>query len=195
MQNLSRGLSAVAAAAFITAAVATPAMADRVEQVGQESGELSQALAWFNSPRYAPNQAVPPGAFPSAASYAASTTSVNSTAWTELGPYSYFPDNRRYIDPVWSNSGSGSGFNTGRITAVAVAPDGTVFVGAAGGGVWRSTDSAHQQWTPVFDHQRTTAIGALAIVPGQSGGYTVYAGTGEPTVNLDSYAGIGVLAS
>jgi hypothetical protein len=30
------------------------------------------------------------------------------------------------------------------MTAVVVAPDGSVFAGGAGGGVWRATDAAHQ---------------------------------------------------
>ena len=87
--------------------------------------------------------------------------------------------------------------NTGRLTGVAVALNGDVYVAGAGGGVWRSTDSAHQQWTPVFDSQQTTAEGALAVVPvgDRTSDYTVYAGTGEPTINLDSYAGVGILAS
>src|ERR671932_1706121 len=59
---------------------------------------------------------------------------------------------------------------------------------------WRSTDAAHQAWTPFFDNQQTTAEGAVAVV-GSGGNYTVYAGTGEPTINLDSYAGVGILAS
>jgi photosystem II stability/assembly factor-like uncharacterized protein len=68
--------------------------------------------------------------------------------------------------------------------------------GGAGGGVWKSTDSPHQQWTPLFDRMDTMAIGTLAVIPNATGkGYTVYAGTGEPTINLDSYAGVGVLAS
>jgi hypothetical protein len=89
---------------------------------------------------------------------------------------------------------SGSGYNTGRITGVAAAPNGDVYAAGAGGGVWRSTDSAHQQWTPVFDTQQTTSEGALAVIPAGDGNpshYTVYAGTGEPTINLDSYAGVG----
>jgi len=32
----------------------------------------------------------------------------SGTPWQELGPYRYFPDNRNYIDPFFSNSGSGS---------------------------------------------------------------------------------------
>ena len=122
---------------------------------------------------------------------------VDATSWSELGPYAYFPDDRRYLVAPFSNSGSGSGYNTGRITGIAVAPDGTVYAGGAGGGVWKSTDAAHQQWTPLFDGQSTRWRSARStVVPKRAAsGYTVYAGTGEPTINLDSYAGVGVLAS
>jgi hypothetical protein len=107
---------------------------------------------------------------------ASNVPSINSTPWAELGPYSYFPDDRRYIAPNFSDSGSGSGYNTGRLTGVAVAPNGDVYVAGACGGVWRSTDSAHEQWTPVFDTQQTTTEGALTVVPagdGNANHYTV----------------------
>ncbi len=161
---------------------------------GDEALELRDSLAAFLGPRSAPSTAVNPRAFAAAATIADSVPSIDSTPWQELGPYAYFPDDRNYIDPVFSNSGSGSGFNTGRITGVAVAPNGDVYAAGAGGGIWRSTDPAHQSWTPVFDNEQTTAEGAVTVV-GSGSTYTVYAGTGEPTINLDSYAGIGILAS
>src|SRR2546427_663735 len=77
--------------------------------------------------------------------------------------------------------------------AVAEAPGGALFAGAADGGVWKSSD-AGQHWTPVFDMQDTLSIGAL-LVTSSGGGYTVYAGTGEANTSSDSYGGIGVLAS
>jgi photosystem II stability/assembly factor-like uncharacterized protein len=176
--------------------MAATAVAGEKEEhdAGGESAEISQSVMSFMAPRQAPGEAVAPGAYPAARQYAAGVASVDSTKWTELGPYAYFPDNHDYISEPFSNSGSGSGFNTGRITGVAVAPDGSVFAGGAGGGVWRSTDAAHQSWTPLWDAQSTMAVGTLAVVP-KGSGYTVYAGTGEPTINLDSYAGVGVLAS
>ena len=131
---------------------------------GDESLELRDSLAAFLGPRSAPATAVNPRAFAAAATTADTVPSIDSTPWRELGPYSYFPDNRDYIDPVFSNSGSGSGFNTGRITGVAVAPNGDVYAAGAGGGIWRSTDAAHQAWTPVFDNEQTTAEGAVTVV-------------------------------
>jgi hypothetical protein len=193
-----RLVAAVSATLALLALTTAPALGAEKGKVGDESMELRESLASFFGPRSAPATTVAPDAFAAAATTASDVPSIDSTPWQELGPYSYFPDNHNYIDPCCSNSGSGAGFNSGRITGVAVAPDGDVYAAGAGGGVWRSDDSAHQSWTPVFDTQQTTAEGALAVVPSPGGDpsdYTVYAGTGEPTINLDSYAGIGVLAS
>src|SRR4051794_26773990 len=191
----SRCVAAFAVSLAVFGATAATAAAEK-DAPGEESAEVTQAINSFMAPRQAPAEQIAPGAFPAARQYASTVAPVDATSWQELGPYAYFPDDRRYIDPVWSNSGSGSGFNTGRITGIAVAPDGTVFAGGAGGGVWKSTDAAHQQWTPLFDRMDTMAIGTLSVVPNATGrGYTVYARTGEPTINLDSYARVGVLAS
>ena len=67
---------------------------------------------------------------------------------------------------------------SGRVTAIeAVAGDpDTVWVGAASGGVWKSTDGA-LTWTPVFDDQPVSSIGALAIDPRDPD--IVWVGTGE----------------
>jgi hypothetical protein len=198
MRTSDRVVAVVTCALALLAFGAASALAAEPHEDGDESLELRASLAAFLGPRTAPATTVNPEAFPAAVTTADAVPSIDSTPWQELGPYSYFPDDRRYIDPDFSNSGSGSGYNTGRITGVAVAPNGDVYAAGAGGGVWRSTDAAHQQWTPVFDTQQTTAEGALAVIPagdGNPGHYTVYAGTGEPTINLDSYAGVGVLAS
>ncbi len=54
----------------------------------------------------------------------------------------------------------------GRVTSVAgSAHDPNLYyIGAAGGGVWKSTDGG-AAWTPVFDKQSVGAIGAVAIDP------------------------------
>jgi hypothetical protein len=53
----------------------------------------------------------------------------------------------------------------------------TVYVGAADGGIWKTTD-AGINWRPVFDDKDVSAIGALAVA--SSAHDTVWAGTGEP---------------
>src|SRR5919199_672547 len=131
---MRRALIALLAVAALMGAMAATAVAEQKEhEAGGEASEISQSVMSFMAPREAPGEAIAPGAYPAARQYAAGVASVDSTKWTELGPYAYFPDDHRYISEPFSNSGSGSGFNTGRITGVAVAPHGTVFAGGARG--------------------------------------------------------------
>jgi len=53
----------------------------------------------------------------------------------------------------------------------------TVYIGAANGGIWKTTDNGIN-WAPIFDDKDVSAIGALAVAP--SAHETVWAGTGEP---------------
>ncbi len=66
----------------------------------------------------------------------------------------------------------------GRIASIAGVPGDlrTWYLGAATGGVWKSTDDGNT-YSPVFDKQDAMAIGALAV--SQSEPNTVWAGTGE----------------
>ena len=52
-----------------------------------------------------------------------------------------------------------------------------VYVGAADGGIWKTSD-AGTNWTPVFDHEDVSAVGALAMAPSDHN--EIWAGTGEP---------------
>ena len=84
--------------------------------------------------------------------------------------------------------------SSGRVTAVAVDPNdtNTVYLGAAEGGIWKTTDGG-LNWTPLTDQQASLAIGSLAIDPNNSS--SIYAGTGEGNFNVDAYYGAGVLKS
>ena len=53
----------------------------------------------------------------------------------------------------------------------------TVYIGAADGGIWKTSD-AGINWRPIFDDKDVSAIGALAVAP--SAHDVVWAGTGEP---------------
>ncbi len=53
----------------------------------------------------------------------------------------------------------------------------TVYIGAADGGIWKTSD-AGIRWRPMFDDKDVSAVGALAVAP--SAHDTVWAGTGEP---------------
>lgn len=82
----------------------------------------------------------------------------------------------------------------GRVRAIAQHPTktGVYFIGAAAGGVWKTEDGG-VTWTTTFDKESALAIGALAI--DYSNPSVIYAGTGEYTVNSDSYLGNGVFKS
>jgi photosystem II stability/assembly factor-like uncharacterized protein len=82
---------------------------------------------------------------------------------------------------------------SGRIAAVdAVAADPlTVYVGAASGGVWKSTDAA-VNFKPVFD-DHPQSIGAVAIDP--SSPEVVWVGTGESWARNSVSVGFGVYKS
>jgi photosystem II stability/assembly factor-like uncharacterized protein len=66
----------------------------------------------------------------------------------------------------------------GRVAAVAGTPqdDQLYYLGTAGGGVWRSVNGG-ATWQPVFEKQKVSAVGAVAIDPTNE--KVVWAGTGE----------------
>lgn len=80
---------------------------------------------------------------------------------------------------------------SGRVSAIAVDPSdpATVYVGTAGGGVYRSINSG-ANWTPIFDEANSLAIGALALAPSDPD--ILYVGTGESALSADSAFGVGL---
>src|SRR5579859_5144874 len=187
-------LAAVAALAFSTGLGQGSAASGSNKNAGDESQAAADAQNWFTEQRLAPNDVVNDNAFAAVGPAANSLPTVGG-AWTErtpaTGPGVDFSDSPQYIDPTsnFSNSGAGDRWVAGRMTSLAAGPGGVLYAGAADGGVWKSTD-AGSTWTPIFDNQGTTSIGALLVV-----GSTLYVGTGEANTSSDSYAGIGVLAS
>ena len=51
----------------------------------------------------------------------------------------------------------------------------TIYVAAASGGVWKSTNKG-TTWTPIFDHEKTSVMGVVAINPRDPN--VVWVGTG-----------------
>lgn len=68
----------------------------------------------------------------------------------------------------------------------------TVYVGAAGGGLWKTTDGG-LTFAPVFDDQAIASIGDLAVAP--SNPEVVYVGTGEASPRNSVSYGDGVYKS
>jgi photosystem II stability/assembly factor-like uncharacterized protein len=90
----------------------------------------------------------------------------------------------------------GSAAMSGRISALAgySEPSGrlTLFVGAASGGVWKSTDGG-TTFKPVFDEQPAQSIGAIAIDP--SAPQNLWVGTGESWTRNSVSIGTGIYKS
>jgi len=113
-------------------------------------------------------------------------------AWTLIGPSGG-------IDPDITTFSGRQYVTSGRITALAMTPtcttnDCKLWVGAAGGGVWRTNKAlvANPNWTFISGSFATNAIGTLIA---DTATHTLYAGTGEPNASADSEAGFGIYKS
>jgi len=82
----------------------------------------------------------------------------------------------------------------GRVRGIAVdqVNAGTVYIAAAAGGVWKTTDNG-TSWVALTDTLSALASGTVTIDPTNPN--AVYFGTGENTANIDRYEGDGVFRS
>lgn len=117
----------------------------------------------------------------------------NGAAWISLGPSS-----------ATEGGASGSGNFSGRVAALAISPTCTLngpcrlWVGAAGGGVWRTDDAMHPddpKWRWIGEGLGTNNIGSLLVDPNDESGNTIYVGTGETNSPQNSGAGTGLYRS
>ena len=108
---------------------------------------------------------------------------LNASTWTAVGPA-----------PILLGQTPGRMPVSGRVVAIAADPTDarTIYVAAAGGGVWKTTDGG-TKWRPLTDDQETLFMGALAVAP--SNPNVIYAGTGEADYSGDSFYGRGILKS
>ncbi len=92
----------------------------------------------------------------------------------------------------WRNVGNANFM--GRLSDVVgiPGPSKTIFVAAAAGGIWKSTNNGNT-WRPVFDDKRVISMGMLAIAPSDT--MQVWAGTGEPNSRNSIEPGFGVYKS
>ncbi len=156
---------------------------------------ISLLMVTFSFPTFAQRDGAPehdlglkwtprrPELFPTARTNAQTPPSIplSATTWTAIGPA---PLNS--VDVTFNVSG--------RISAIAASPTdpNKIYVAAAGGGVWRTSDGGNT-WTPLTDTQTSLSMGALALA--RSNPLVLYAGTGEANNGLDSNFGRGILTS
>ncbi|MBV9342176.1 MAG: glycosyl hydrolase, partial [Acidobacteria bacterium] len=91
----------------------------------------------------------------------------------------------------WRNIGP---FRGGRVLTVAGIPGDprTYYFGGVAGGIWKSTDSG-VSWKPLFEHETTSSMGAIAIA--DSNHNVIYAGSGEGCIRGNMSYGDGVYKS
>jgi hypothetical protein len=161
---------------------------------------LDGFVTHFYGQRSAPAKRIPAGAFPAAVDEASAVDQASArvagaaATWRSAGPQPVNSEDPTYQDPVVNNFGAGWGIDAGRVTAVAVDPrnDDTIYMGAADGGIWKTTDGG-ATWASIGDELDTQAIGAIAIATGSPD--TLYVGTGEAVTSQDAYFGLGVYRS
>ena len=98
---------------------------------------------------------------------------------------------RLFAGLTWRQIGPFRGGRVAAVTGVPAEPE-TYYLGAALGGVWKTTDGGHE-WKPMFDAQHIGSIGAVAV--SASDPNVVYVGTGESAPREDVSFGNGVYKS
>lgn len=98
-------------------------------------------------------------------------------AWIPIGPEGV--DYSAAFPERW-------GVCAGRVRAIAVHPANAniVYIGAASGGIWKTTDGG-STWASLSDDLACLSFGAIAIDPVDPA--NVYAGSGEANLSLDNY--------
>ncbi len=83
---------------------------------------------------------------------------------------------------------------SGRVTAIdaVVSNPNIIYIGTAAGGVWKS-ENGGLSFTPIFDGEKVSSIGAVAI--NQSNPYEIWVGTGEGNPRNSVSSGYGVYHS
>lgn len=144
------------------------------------------AVAPLPSPT--PTPVVAPSTPPSSAPTVAPASSAKPSAKPKASPTPSSP----YAQLKWREVGPAA--SGGRVAAVAgsATDPNLYYIGAAGGGVWKS-DNSGQTWDPVFDDQDVQSIGAVTIAP--SDDKTIWVGSGETNPRNDVMLGTGVFKS
>src|SRR5438034_1060556 len=100
-------------------------------------------------------------------------------------------DEKLFNGMRWRQIGPFRGGRALAIEGVAGEPDAYYF-GAVAGGVWKTNDGG-ANWTPLFDKEPISSIGAIAVAPSDHN--VIYAGTGEAAIRGNTTYGTGVFKS
>lgn len=145
-------------------------------------------MEWFYRQRSAPQDTIPVEQWRrelKAAVENQEKQSASGLSWSPIGPAG--------LVSTWPSQWGVVG---GRVRAVAVHPTDpqTLYIGAAGGGLWKSTNGGGN-WSDVGHDLTSQTYGAIAIDPADP--QTVYAGAGEAIrfFNLVIYEGDGLFKS
>ena len=96
-----------------------------------------------------------------------------------------------YQELHWRMIGPFRGGRTRAATGVPNEPN-VFYVGQVNGGVWKSDDYG-RTWMPIFDHQSTQSIGAIAVAPSDPN--IIYVASGEGLHRPDLSVGNGIYKS
>jgi photosystem II stability/assembly factor-like uncharacterized protein len=96
-----------------------------------------------------------------------------------------------YQDLHWRMIGPFRGGRTRAASGVPSHPN-VFYVGQVNGGIWKSDDFG-RTWNPIFDHESTQSIGAIAVAPSDPN--IIYAASGEGLHRPDLSVGNGIYKS
>src|SRR5437588_8886625 len=100
-------------------------------------------------------------------------------------------DEKLFNGMQWRQIGPFRGGRALAIEGVPGEPD-TWYFGGVAGGVWKTIDGG-QNWTPQFDKEDISSIGAIAVAPSDHN--VIYVGTGEAAIRGNTTYGTGVYKS
>ena len=105
-------------------------------------------------------------------------------SWTQV------PENT-YQDLHWRMIGPFRGGRTRAAVGVPSQPN-VFYIAQVNGGVWKSDDYG-RTWNPIFDHESTQSVGAIAVAPSDPN--IIYVGSGEGLHRPDLSVGNGIYKS